>query len=43
MELDGHPEEDAESGNGPSLPQSPNSQSPHTVGCTNEMWSSSLK
>ncbi|KAK6619575.1 hypothetical protein RUM43_012332 [Polyplax serrata] len=27
----GHTEEDAESGNGPSIPHSPNSQSPHTI------------
>lgn len=35
---EGHNEEDAESGNGPSIPHSPNSQSPHTVGCGNEIW-----
>ncbi|KAL0268449.1 UNVERIFIED_CONTAM: hypothetical protein PYX00_010397 [Menopon gallinae] len=42
QENEGHNEEDAESGNGPSIPHSPNSQSPHTIGGS-DLWSSALK
>ncbi|EEB16138.1 hypothetical protein Phum_PHUM407130 [Pediculus humanus corporis] len=38
----GHNEEDAESGNGPSIPHSPNSQSPHTIGSGNDLTNLSL-
>lgn len=42
-EIEGHNEEDAESGNGPSIPHSPNSHSPHTVGIGNEIWNHPVK